>query len=161
MKPWELVRVAFEALRVNRMRSLLTMLGVIIGVWAVVVLVAIGSGAKSLVQGEIAANQTDAAADVVADTARGNDALVDVEGGDTADGEAVAPVDVRHGVRGAHDARQTGDVLDLLEGVVEFARLDHAAAGEDPSRHAHRRLAVDLPLEGSDLAHVRRWARGK
>jgi putative ABC transport system permease protein len=53
VRPWELVRVAFEALRVNRMRSLLTMLGVIIGVWAVVVLVAIGSGAKSLVQGEI------------------------------------------------------------------------------------------------------------
>jgi putative ABC transport system permease protein len=49
----ELFRVALEALRVNRMRSLLTMLGVIIGVWAVVVLVAIGSGAKNLVQGEI------------------------------------------------------------------------------------------------------------
>ncbi|GAA3242086.1 ABC transporter permease [Actinocorallia longicatena] len=53
MRPAELFRVAFEALRVNRMRSLLTMLGVIIGVWAVVVLVAIGSGAKSMVQGEI------------------------------------------------------------------------------------------------------------
>ncbi|MEO5877304.1 MAG: ABC transporter permease, partial [Streptosporangiaceae bacterium] len=53
MRTLELFRVAFEALRVNRMRSLLTMLGVIIGVWAVVVLVAIGSGAKNLVQGEI------------------------------------------------------------------------------------------------------------
>ncbi len=53
MKTSELLAVAFEALRVNRMRSLLTMLGVIIGVWAVVVLVAIGGGARDLVEGEI------------------------------------------------------------------------------------------------------------
>ncbi len=39
-------RVALDALRANRLRSGLTMLGVIIGVAAVVVLVAIGTGAK-------------------------------------------------------------------------------------------------------------------
>lgn len=53
MRSTELFRISLEALRVNRMRSLLTMLGVIIGVWAVVVLVAIGSGARNMVQGEI------------------------------------------------------------------------------------------------------------
>ncbi|GAB3278055.1 ABC transporter permease [Actinocorallia lasiicapitis] len=53
MKPAELFRIAAEALRVNRMRSLLTMLGVIIGVWAVVALVSIGGGAKQMVQDEI------------------------------------------------------------------------------------------------------------
>lgn len=42
-----------DALRVNRLRSALTMLGVVIGVAAVVVLVAIGSGARDLVQREI------------------------------------------------------------------------------------------------------------
>jgi putative ABC transport system permease protein len=41
----EALRVALDALRANRLRSLLTMLGVIIGVAAVVILVAIGSGA--------------------------------------------------------------------------------------------------------------------
>jgi putative ABC transport system permease protein len=50
---FESFRVAVEALRVNRLRSALTMLGVVIGVAAVVVLVAIGSGARNLVQNEI------------------------------------------------------------------------------------------------------------
>ena len=53
MKPWEAVRLAGEALRANRLRSLLTMVGVIIGVAAVVVLVAIGGGAKSEVENEV------------------------------------------------------------------------------------------------------------
>ena len=43
-------RVAVTALKANRLRSLLTMLGVIIGVAAVVVLVAIGTGAKQEVE---------------------------------------------------------------------------------------------------------------
>jgi putative ABC transport system permease protein len=46
MRLAEAFRVATTALRANRLRSLLTMLGVIIGVAAVVVLVAIGTGAK-------------------------------------------------------------------------------------------------------------------
>ncbi len=45
--------MALEALRVNRMRSALTMLGVIIGVLAVVVLVSVGTGAKDAVEKEI------------------------------------------------------------------------------------------------------------
>nr|WP_221475156.1 ABC transporter permease [Sphaerisporangium rubeum] len=46
--------MALEALRVNRLRSALTMFGVVIGVSAVVILVAIGTGAKEAVEGEIA-----------------------------------------------------------------------------------------------------------
>jgi putative ABC transport system permease protein len=49
----EAFRVALGALRANRLRSLLTMLGVIIGVAAVVVLVAIGSGAKQEVEAQV------------------------------------------------------------------------------------------------------------
>ncbi len=45
--------MALEALRVNRLRSALTMLGVIIGVSAVVILVAIGTGAKDAIEDEI------------------------------------------------------------------------------------------------------------
>jgi putative ABC transport system permease protein len=45
--------VALDALRANRLRSGLTMLGVVIGVAAVVVLVAIGSGAKQLVESQV------------------------------------------------------------------------------------------------------------
>jgi putative ABC transport system permease protein len=42
----EAIRLAWEALRANRLRSGLTMLGVVIGVTSVVLLVAIGSGAR-------------------------------------------------------------------------------------------------------------------
>ena len=49
----EAFRVALDALRANRLRSLLTMLGVIIGVAAVVMLVAIGSGAKREVEQQV------------------------------------------------------------------------------------------------------------
>ena len=53
MRITESFRVALDALRANRLRSLLTMLGVVIGVAAVVVLVAIGGGAKQLVTSEV------------------------------------------------------------------------------------------------------------
>jgi putative ABC transport system permease protein len=49
----EAFRVAIDALRANRLRSALTMLGVVIGVAAVVILVAIGSGAKQEVETEV------------------------------------------------------------------------------------------------------------
>lgn len=53
MRLAEALRVALDALRANRLRSALTMLGVVIGVSAVVVLVAIGSGAKQQVTDEV------------------------------------------------------------------------------------------------------------
>jgi putative ABC transport system permease protein len=46
-------RVALDALRANRLRSALTMLGVVIGVAAVVALVAIGTGAKREVESQV------------------------------------------------------------------------------------------------------------
>ena len=53
MRLAEAWRVAVTALRANGLRSLLTMLGVVIGVAAVVVLVAIGTGAKQEVEQQI------------------------------------------------------------------------------------------------------------
>jgi putative ABC transport system permease protein len=46
-------RVALDALRAARLRSALTMVGVIVGVAAVVILVAIGSGAKQQVEQQV------------------------------------------------------------------------------------------------------------
>jgi len=48
------VRIAFRALEVNKVRSLLTMLGIIIGVAAVIATSAIGSGASQRIQNQIA-----------------------------------------------------------------------------------------------------------
>jgi len=46
--------VSFRALRRNVLRSLLTALGIIVGVGAVIAMVSIGSGAKSMVEAQIA-----------------------------------------------------------------------------------------------------------
>ncbi len=47
------IRIALRALRVNKLRSLLTMLGIIIGVGAVIIMIAIGSGAQAQVEEQI------------------------------------------------------------------------------------------------------------
>jgi len=48
------LRIALKALGRNKMRSSLTMLGIIIGVGAVIAMIAIGSGAKARIQEQIA-----------------------------------------------------------------------------------------------------------
>ena len=50
----ETIRVALNALRVNKVRSLLTMLGIVIGVGSVITMVALGTGAQRKVQDQIA-----------------------------------------------------------------------------------------------------------
>jgi putative ABC transport system permease protein len=50
----QIVRIAYRALSRNKMRSSLTMLGIIIGVSAVIAMVAIGQGAKNMVNAQIA-----------------------------------------------------------------------------------------------------------
>ncbi|HKV06260.1 MAG TPA: ABC transporter permease [Candidatus Acidoferrales bacterium] len=53
MNPREVIRVALRALARNKMRTILTMLGIIIGVGAVICTVAIGEGAGEQVQQQI------------------------------------------------------------------------------------------------------------
>ena len=53
MSLFELVRVAFDALRVNMLRSILTMLGIVIGVAAVIAMVTVGAGAQAEVDEQI------------------------------------------------------------------------------------------------------------
>ena len=50
-----LLRLALRALAVNKLRSALTMLGIIIGVGAVIVMIAVGSGAQARVEEQIRA----------------------------------------------------------------------------------------------------------
>ena len=46
-------RIAINALRINKMRSMLTMLGIIIGVAAVITMIAVGGGVRERVQSQI------------------------------------------------------------------------------------------------------------
>ena len=53
MKTSVLIRLAVQSIRKNKMRAALTMLGIIIGVAAVIVMVAVGYGARSRIRAQI------------------------------------------------------------------------------------------------------------
>ena len=53
MKQSTLLKVATSSILKNKMRTLLTMLGIVIGVGAVIVMVAIGNGAQKQIKDQI------------------------------------------------------------------------------------------------------------
>ena len=55
MRIFATLKIALRALRRNKLRTVLTMLGIIIGVAAVIAMVGIGTGAKAMVEAQIAA----------------------------------------------------------------------------------------------------------
>lgn len=73
---WESVAIALEGLRANKMRSILTMLGIIIGVGAVIAMVSLGMGVQEKVRSSIAG--------------LGSNLLIVMPGGTTASGARLA-----------------------------------------------------------------------
>ena len=59
MRFFEIVRVALSSLRATKMRALLTALGIVIGVGAVITMIALGSGAQAAVEAQLDALGTD------------------------------------------------------------------------------------------------------
>jgi putative ABC transport system permease protein len=55
MNGLQLLKVALQALAINKLRSALTMLGIVIGVGAVIVMIAVGAGAQARVEEQIRA----------------------------------------------------------------------------------------------------------
>ncbi|MGQ9626613.1 MAG: ABC transporter permease [Anaerolineae bacterium] len=53
MNLWETIRVAWEGIVINKVRSLLTMLGIIIGVAAVIVMMAVSAGTEATIEEQI------------------------------------------------------------------------------------------------------------
>ncbi len=53
MKPLEVIRISWEAVTKNKVRSLLTMLGIIIGVAAVIIMVSISAGTEATIEESI------------------------------------------------------------------------------------------------------------
>ncbi len=73
---WESVLIALEGLKANKLRSILTMLGIIIGVGAVIAMVSIGMGVQQKVRNSIAS--------------LGSNLLIVLPGGTTASGARLA-----------------------------------------------------------------------
>ena len=53
MNPAEVTRIAWKSIATNKMRSLLTMLGIIIGVAAVIVMIAVSAGTEATIAEQI------------------------------------------------------------------------------------------------------------
>ena len=53
MKQSTLLKVASQSILKNKLRTLLTMLGIVIGVGAVIVMVAVGNGAQQMIESQI------------------------------------------------------------------------------------------------------------
>ena len=53
MKPTKVLQIAWKGLAKNKLRSLLTMLGVIIGVSAVIIMIAISAGTEKTIEEQI------------------------------------------------------------------------------------------------------------
>ena len=60
MNPTTLIKIAFRALLRNRMRTFLSVLGIVIGVAAVITMVAMGEGSKRSIKEKITAMGTNA-----------------------------------------------------------------------------------------------------
>jgi hypothetical protein len=106
---------------------------------------------------ETGRDQAHAAVDVEADAARRHHAVVQRHGRHAADGEAVAPVDVRHRDAGADDAGQRRHVHDLLERLVCVGALQDLLRGIHDARHPHVALGLDAPgvlVDQFDVGHA-------
>ncbi len=53
MKPTKVIKIAWQGLARNKLRSLLTMLGVIIGVSAVIIMIAVSTGTEKTIEEQI------------------------------------------------------------------------------------------------------------
>jgi putative ABC transport system permease protein len=158
----EILRVAFSAIRASKLRSVLTTLGIVIGVGAVITMIALGSGAQAAVEAQLNALGTDLLSvsagqsywHGVASTSRvsvtSDDALALMREGRTL--KAVVPSINRRQQVVFDDQNVYIDVIATTAVFAEARRLALAQGrtfteGDD---HARRRMAVigaDVPDE--------------
>ncbi|MDX1631024.1 MAG: ABC transporter permease [Thermoanaerobaculia bacterium] len=142
MSPFEVVRFAVRALTAHRLRSLLSLLGMTIGVGAVVVLTALGEGARRYVVDEFASIGTN---------------LVIVVPGRT---ETVGSLP---GVGGAPHDLTLEDARALRREVPELKRLAPIAMGQEDVSHRQRSRQVAVVGTTGPYLEMRRleMARGR
>ena len=108
-------KISFRALRVNKMRSALTMLGIIIGVGAVIAMVAVGAGASRQIAAQI--------------SSMGSNLLIILPGATTAGG-------VRMGA-GTQPTLTMGDAEAILKECPAVAHVGPTLGGVAQIVHGH------------------------
>jgi putative ABC transport system permease protein len=99
VRPSRIVRIAWRGLNKNRLRSLLTMLGVIIGVAAVIIMIAVSTGTEKTIEDQITSLGTNLIF-VQANFSRGGPRPEDNSGGGLVFSDATAIADQVPGVSG-------------------------------------------------------------
>jgi putative ABC transport system permease protein len=130
----EILRVAWSAIRANALRSFLTMLGMIIGVGAVITMVALGEGARRAVQAQI--------------EALGTNVLTIYSGqsfwrGVAASGSALLTVDDAEAL--ARDAQYVTAVVPQMERELQV-------------EHANRNVSAEVSATTPEYVYVQRHA---
>ncbi|MBI3809401.1 MAG: ABC transporter permease [Nitrospirae bacterium] len=130
------VQQAFRVMGRNRLRSGLTMLGIIIGVGAVVAMVSLGQGASASVQAQIASI--------------GTNVLIVIPGATTVSG-------IRGGL-GGMSTLTVEDAKDLAQKVTGVASMSYAI--RDVLQVVHENKNWRTPVIGTTVAYpiIREWA---
>ncbi|MEP0772901.1 MAG: ABC transporter permease [Acidobacteriota bacterium] len=132
-------KVAFSALRRNPMRSLLTMLGVIIGVGCVVAMVAIGQGASAAIQTQIGA--------------LGTNFMIIFPGSRSASG-------VRHGI-GSVQSLTEEDAAAIQRECPSVALAEPGVRTAGQIVVGNRNWFTTVQGTGADYPTIRAWATAK
>ena len=101
-----------------------------------------------LVHGQVGSNQSHAAIDVEPDTARRDHSFFGVKGRHAPDGEAVTAMSIGHAQGVPLNARQAGDIADLINNSFVYP-LDQRFRGKHQRRNPHPRFASDRHLPDS------------
>ncbi|MBI4709713.1 MAG: ABC transporter permease, partial [Nitrospirae bacterium] len=129
------LKISFRALRVNKMRSALTMLGVIIGVGAVIAMLAVGTGASRMIEQQI--------------SSIGSNLIIVLPGATTAGG-------VRMGA-GTSVRLTTGDAEAILKESSAVADVAPVLSGVAQVVYGNQNWATSLVGTTPGMLNVRDW----
>jgi len=156
----ETVAVALQSIRANMLRSVLTMLGIIIGVGAVITMVALGSGAQKAVQDRIAALGANVFSVMAGQVRQGGIRITDRTILSTDDYDALRrdapllkavvpemqqPLQVKYGNQNSNVnvVGTTAEYTDVRNYTVPYGRM--FTAGEDEARRRYALLGASVP----------------
>ncbi|HET6515846.1 MAG TPA: ABC transporter permease [Thermodesulfovibrionales bacterium] len=129
------IRISFRAIRVNKMRSALTMLGIIIGVGAVIAMLAVGTGAREQISAQIAS--------------MGSNLLIVLPGSTTSGG-------VRMG-SGTQPTLTTGDAEAILKESPAVAEVAPVLNGVAQIVYGHQNWSTVVVGTTPGMLEVRDW----
>jgi putative ABC transport system permease protein len=129
------LRISFRALRVNKMRSALTMLGIIIGVSAVITMLAVGTGARKRIGDQMASI--------------GSNLLMVLPGSTTSGG-------VRMG-SGTQPTLSTGDAEAIQKECLAVMYVAPVLSGVAQVIYGNQNWSTGITGTTTNMLHVRDW----